>query len=69
MVASALEKNGSIVDGGGYSGYEACFKRNKENHERAKECVVSLLAIKTWRDGLNGVQKEDDCDDAVEHEM
>ena len=59
MVVEALEENGSIVDGGkGPNPYGQFFKRNKENHERAMECVVHLLAIRRWRNALNGVLKE-----------
>ena len=59
MVVAALEENGSIVDGGkGPDPYGHFFKRNKENHERAMECVVHMLAIRRWRNALNGVPKE-----------
>ena len=59
MVVAALKENGSIVDGGENSEeYAHFFKRNKENHERAMECVVQLLAIRRWRNALNNVPKE-----------
>lgn len=59
LVAMALEQNGSIIDGGFDSEQFAhFFKRNKENHERAMACVVQLIAIRRWRDALNGFPKE-----------
>ena len=59
LVVSSLEENGSIVDGAEDSEeYAHFFNRNKENHERAMECVVHLLAIRRWRNVLSGVPKE-----------
>lgn len=59
MVAESLDENGSIVGGGWwYESYMPFFNRNKENHARAMECVVYLLAVRRWRDALNSVPKE-----------
>jgi hypothetical protein len=60
MVITALEENGSIVDGG-YSAesYRYIFERNKENHKRVTECVVHLSAIRRCRNFFNHVPRED----------
>ena len=56
MEAAALEENGSIVDGSERFSY--CIIRNKSNHEKALQCVVHLLTIRRWRNGLNNFPKE-----------
>lgn len=59
MVVAALEENGSIVDEGwGSESYAHFFKRNKENHERALQCVVHMLTIRRFRNSYNHVPKE-----------
>lgn len=59
VVVAAFKENGSIVDGGDYSDkYAHFFKRNKENHKKALQCVLHLLAIRRCRSLYNYVPKE-----------
>lgn len=59
-MSSSLQQNGSIVEGIGIhlSELQDYFKRNKENHERAKQSVVVLLALKRFRRVMLNVPKE-----------
>jgi hypothetical protein len=56
---SALEENGSIVDGGGAP--DKCanfFARNSDNHKRSKGIVIFLLAIRRYRTIFNWIPKD-----------
>lgn len=63
LAEEALKQNGSILRSGcgresGFSGmYDICV-RNQSKHARAMNSVVSLLALRRWRNVLNHVQKE-----------
>lgn len=58
-VTRALQGNGSIVESGLLSEqYTWIWERNRANHEKARECVVLVLAMRKWRNALNVFPKE-----------